>query len=166
MSKAIPGTDICRLKLKVFEGSSPTRKTGENDEDKERQFALPFGVKVGEKSYVYATISLHMQNEQSRQIIIDGVSCLKTSMSWRSFSSNLVQRKTTGMFPRNIDAMCFYQFLAIVFILSIIGHKLQECPPLRPVSTQENKHRIGLDRTGLFPSCIIHTAGSKKLKVL
>ncbi len=32
---------------------------------------------------------------------------------------------------------------------------------LRPVSTQENKHRIGLD---CFPSCIIHTAGPKKLK--
>ena len=34
---------------------------------------------------------------------------------------------------------------------------------LRPVSTQENKHRIGLD---FFPSCIIHTAGPKKLKIL
>ena len=34
---------------------------------------------------------------------------------------------------------------------------------LRPVSTQENKHRIGLD---FFPSCIIRTAGPKKLKIL
>ncbi len=34
---------------------------------------------------------------------------------------------------------------------------------LRPVSTQENKDRIGLDS---FPSCIIHTAGPKKLKIL
>ncbi len=49
-SKTFPGTDIRRLKLKVFEGSSPTRDTGEEDEDKERQFALPVGVNVGEKS--------------------------------------------------------------------------------------------------------------------
>ncbi len=49
-SKTIPGTAIRRLKLKVFEGSSPTRDTGEKDEDKERQFALPVGVNVGEKS--------------------------------------------------------------------------------------------------------------------
>ena len=32
---------------------------------------------------------------------------------------------------------------------------------LRPVSTQENKHRIGLDS---FPSRIIHTAGPKKVE--
>ncbi len=32
---------------------------------------------------------------------------------------------------------------------------------LRPVSTQENKHRIGLD---FFPSCIIRTAGPKKVE--
>ena len=32
---------------------------------------------------------------------------------------------------------------------------------LRPVSTQENKHRIGLD---FFPSCIIHTAGPKNVE--
>ncbi len=32
---------------------------------------------------------------------------------------------------------------------------------LRPVSTQENKHRIGLD---FFPSCIIHTAEPKKVE--
>ncbi len=37
---------------------------------------------------------------------------------------------------------------------------------LRPVSTQENKHRIGSDRTGLSSSCILHTAGRKKLKIL
>ncbi len=34
---------------------------------------------------------------------------------------------------------------------------------LRLISTQENKHQIGLD---CFPSCIIHTAGPKKLKIL
>ena len=34
---------------------------------------------------------------------------------------------------------------------------------LRPVSAQENKHRIELECT--FPSCIIHTAGPKKLKI-
>ncbi len=50
LSKIIPGTDICCLKLKVFEGSSPTRDTGEKDEDKECQFALPVGINVGEKS--------------------------------------------------------------------------------------------------------------------
>ena len=33
---------------------------------------------------------------------------------------------------------------------------------LGPVSTQENKHRIGLD---FFPSCIIRTAGPKRLKL-
>ncbi len=32
---------------------------------------------------------------------------------------------------------------------------------LRPDSTQENKHRIGLD---FFPSSIIHTAGQKKVE--
>ncbi len=31
------------------------------------------------------------------------------------------------------------------------------------LSTQKNKHQIGLD---FFPSCIIHTAGPKKLKIL
>ena len=35
---------------------------------------------------------------------------------------------------------------------------------LTPVSTRENKHRIGSDWT--FSSCIIHTARPKKLKIL
>ncbi len=38
----------------------------------------------------------------------------------------------------------------------------KEFSELRPVSTQENKHRIGLD---FFPSYIIHIAGPKKLKI-
>ena len=49
-SKTIPGTDIRRLKLKVFEGSSPTRESAEKDEDKDCEFALPVGINVGEKS--------------------------------------------------------------------------------------------------------------------
>ncbi len=49
-SKTIPGTDIRRLKLKVFEGSSPTRESAEKDQDKDCEFALPVGVNVGEKS--------------------------------------------------------------------------------------------------------------------
>ena len=60
--------------------------------------------------------------------------------------------------------------------LKVINEKLRERFPhhpvvhvrtvakhLRPVSTQENKHGIRLDS---FPSCNIHTAGPKKLKVL
>ena len=37
--------------------------------------------------------------------------------------------------------------------------------PLRPISTQENRHRIGLESLDSFPSCIIHTArGPKKVE--
>ena len=43
-----------------------------------------------------------------------------------------------------------------------ISNPLLKLPALRPVSTQEEKHWIGL---GAFPSCIIHTARPKKLKV-
>ncbi len=44
-----------------------------------------------------------------------------------------------------------------------ISNPLLKLPALRPVSTQEEKHWIGL---GAFPSCIIHTARPKKLKIL
>ena len=45
----------------------------------------------------------------------------------------------------------------------ILRFGLTQVTQLRPVSIQENKHRIGLD---FFPSCIIRTAGPKKLKIL
>ena len=40
-------------------------------------------------------------------------------------------------------------------------HAFRHSVDWRPVSTQENKHRIGLD---FFPSCIIHTAHQKSWK--
>ena len=41
------------------------------------------------------------------------------------------------------------------------GYNVNAIKPVRPVSTQENKHRIGQD---FFASCIIHTAGPKKVE--
>ena len=38
---------------------------------------------------------------------------------------------------------------------------LMQTSLLMPISTQENKHRIGLD---FFPSCIIRTAGPKQVE--
>ena len=37
---------------------------------------------------------------------------------------------------------------------------------LRPVSTQENKHRTDRMELDCFPSCIINAAGIKKVKIL
>ena len=50
--------------------------------------------------------------------------------------------------------------LWVLFLMSRV-HEHREMRLLRPVSTQKNKHQIGLD---FFPSCIIHTAGQKILE--
>ena len=49
-SKTIPGTNIRRLKLKLFEGSSPTRRSTEKDNADGRRHALQGDVKAGEKA--------------------------------------------------------------------------------------------------------------------